>query len=476
MTLVADTFGWDTVFAVRVAKLNDEIVRRGTSPKTFSQAIDADRSVSGTFGPWQVASGTGDIVTIGAPLSTCAVTRSGATTNVDGQVTVMVGVRLQFVPPDVTPGTAPPTPAPGTPLPPGKNDLVLATPTTVAKTPEWEESVGFSYVDRSKVPFLTRLDLEAGLKAWMGANLSAFEHVFATVDIDRTAAVGAFQWLQPHDGGYAYASDPAGDVFGLLATTGDRVGTDLAPQLSSGLLAEGQDAALLISPARLLDEVVKQVLMYAYPGTTPDDFSLTADGTALTLVHPVKLQHRTTTDGTYGYDPYIDTVDVSVQGTNLIIDATSHTSIFPGIESLGRHRVAYVATLVNDAKGQRIAFGIDPTIETITKHWTYTAEGYSIEEKVVLAAAAVAFIIVSILTDGVPLLLLSIGIALAEGILLVAPKIIALQGEDDAPAIDLMVADATGSVVWSDTADFSLSAAAIGGGLLLGGSLTAKTT
>jgi hypothetical protein len=469
MTLVPNTFGWDTVFGVRVSRLNEEIARRGASPTTFSQTIDDSQSIDGTFGPWQITSGTGDIVHLGIPVTSCSVTIDGVTTQITVPVSMDVGVRLEFVPLDTSTAAAE-----GSPLPPGKSNLVVAKPAAGGANPQWEDSVGFT--GDSSLKFDIKLALQTGLRDWLLANLTAFSHVFATIDIDRTADVGAFQWLQPHDGGYAYAADPGGDIFGILATTGDRQGTDLPRELSSGLLADGIDAGLLIAPARLLDELVITCLVSAFPGTAPTDYALAADDSALTLVAPVQLAHAKSPDGQYAWDPYLDKLDVRIQGSTLVIDAATHATIMPGIHSFGRHRVGYIATLVTDDKGQRIAFQPDPSVEPISVHWPQTDPGYTYADYVVEAVGAIALIVLSFLTDGVPLLLIGIGIALAEGAVMVVPKIAALSGEDEAPSIDLMVTDATGSVAWSDSGDFDLSAAALAGGLLLSGSLPQPTT
>ena len=60
--LAADTYGWDTVFAIRVDDVNAAITRLATSPKTFS-ASTADPgthlpvTVTGDFSDWQITLG-----------------------------------------------------------------------------------------------------------------------------------------------------------------------------------------------------------------------------------------------------------------------------------------------------------------------------------------------------------------------------------------------------------------------------------
>ena len=48
----ANTFGWDTVFAIRVSDANAQLARTAADPTSFSGQQD-DIAISGTFAPWR---------------------------------------------------------------------------------------------------------------------------------------------------------------------------------------------------------------------------------------------------------------------------------------------------------------------------------------------------------------------------------------------------------------------------------------
>jgi hypothetical protein len=66
---IASTFGWDTVFAVHIADLNEAIAKLAATPAQFSAVDEGDRiSASGRFGAWQIApGGSGSLVRMKIP-------------------------------------------------------------------------------------------------------------------------------------------------------------------------------------------------------------------------------------------------------------------------------------------------------------------------------------------------------------------------------------------------------------------------
>ena len=67
----ADTFGWDTVFALRVDDVNKAIISGKSTPTTFSQSVNNGEVVaSGTFTDWQICmGGDGKLLHLALPIS-----------------------------------------------------------------------------------------------------------------------------------------------------------------------------------------------------------------------------------------------------------------------------------------------------------------------------------------------------------------------------------------------------------------------
>ena len=91
---VADTFGWDTVYAIRYADVNQAIVNDWPSPSIRIDQASGPASIAGDFQPWRVVTGGGGhLVHMEARVP--ALLYNGSTTY---DATAEIEVQLEFVP------------------------------------------------------------------------------------------------------------------------------------------------------------------------------------------------------------------------------------------------------------------------------------------------------------------------------------------------------------------------------------------
>src|ERR1700751_45623 len=107
---LASTLGWDTVFAVHIADLNEVIAARKASPGGFFvSAAEDGSSVTGKFGTWKIVpGGSGDLLCMKTPSHDAVLTMAGkAQPPRSGAVTVKL--RLGFLDQDAAAPEAPRT-------------------------------------------------------------------------------------------------------------------------------------------------------------------------------------------------------------------------------------------------------------------------------------------------------------------------------------------------------------------------------
>jgi hypothetical protein len=149
------------------------------------------------------------------------------------------------------------------------------------------------------------------LADWLAtpANLQSFNHVFASVNLNARAAVGAFQWLMPTDVSYAVIDRGSLETstFAVLCMTEDRDASALAHQVSPFVIRDGHRAGLLISRARFLSQLLLPGIGTMFSGpvtpeagkTWPRDY-FAIDEKAATLVNTAAIQIAKFDLGKYG--------------------------------------------------------------------------------------------------------------------------------------------------------------------------------
>jgi hypothetical protein len=272
---VASTLGWDTVFAVHIADLNEVIAARRASPDGFA-ATDAEDgiSVTGKFGTWQIApGGSGGLLWMKVPFHDTVVTMAGKA-QPPKSGTATIELRLRFLDQDA--GAA----ALGAP-----RTLKLTVQTQAASSDERAVTIldppGIVY-DGEMPRFMEQTALETLLDIWMNSHLDEFQHVFATVDINAVAAHDGFQWLQPTHVDYAYCDlGPNDGLLAVLCMTEGRPPSGLAQQVTAAAIPAGQRAGFLISKQRLLEKLIKPVMPRVFHASRDEDYDVSESGDAI---------------------------------------------------------------------------------------------------------------------------------------------------------------------------------------------------
>jgi hypothetical protein len=457
----AQTYGWDTVFAVPIADVNAAIVKAGTSPKSFAATDAVDRyAVTGEFGPWQLTTqGSGDIVRLAIPLTQAVITKPDRSTETATGV-ALVDVRLNFLHQQEE-QQRPPTGA--------LRDLRVRT--TAAGPDAPAASVVQVCYSGAKPSFLADAALQGMLGDWLNKNLSAFEHVFATVNIDRTAAQGAFQWLQPTDVAYAYQDlgTPNDGLLGVLCMTEKRPSAGLVQQISAAAIPSGARCGLLISKERLLAKLLLPTMPQLFAGARQQDFALSESGQSIVNATKDVSFQVTTKDGKTHSARIIDLV-LTIEAGELQLSVKTVTTVSPGIRAYCQTQNFLGIRLVNKPDESQ-TLGYFDRRPAITNHWPEADPGIEITEDIFGVIALIAVAIALVVTDGAAIGAVALVMGLVAGVMMLTTTIIQMVGKDDAPAINSLVLDATVPIVWRDSKDFRLDNACLNDSLQLGGAL-----
>ncbi|MEJ8853324.1 TULIP family P47-like protein [Variovorax robiniae] len=472
-SLTADTYGWDTVFALRADDVNAAIKSLASSPKTFSAStIDphtkAGVQVSGAFSDWAITlGGSGKLLHMSTPVTSlvAAGTVNGQPVSFTyGAGSFEIQVELAYVP-----HTDPPAGATGT----FHKLVVRGTP----QTPQ-EQVVtvlgGYGFgnsTDAQHLPFASVSDdVIAAMQAWFNAHLGDFEHVFATVNLGRTADQGQFAWLLPTYSSYAYIDGATLDtsILGILCMTGGRDGSGLDQEVSPNAIPAGSRAGFLIAPERFVNEMLLPSMPLVYSGASTADFAPRSDGTGLTLANgPASIKDMVDADGT-PHKTVLKNFELSTADATLTIDATTQTEVSPGIHAFTHNVTSYTLALHQAS----------PTVQTINyaqsgnptvEHWTEESEGVKLSKIFEGIAAAVITIAVGVLTDGAGFAIAAVVLGVLAGVAAEVPAMIADANTDASPSVSLLTFNAVDPLQWSDQKDFTLDQVALNYSLQMGG-------
>lgn len=450
------TYGWDTVFAIPIPYVNKAIVDHGSSPKNFSYS-DSDLSASADFGNWQVVQGgDGKAVYLSLPMTNIALVlkATNKTLGFDSG-SAIIEVQLEYLPTT----DASPSSTGGTP-----NQLIVKSQGTDASPP-----VVFVSGDIPGADGITLAVFGAGLTNWGNANLAQFAHVFAVVDLNNDVDQGEWGFVTPKDVGYAYLDGPTLDtsVLAVLCTTGSRTSADLDLQVSPSAIPGTSIAGFLISQARVMDDLIRSAICQAYPGIQPQDLTLSPDGTTLTLQQGVTANLAPVThDGTQ-YNPQLTGLTAEATGSTITLTSVTETYIRLGITAVCVSTHWYGLVLATSSNGQTLQFVATQSPSIV--HSIHQSDGAKITELIIMIVGAIALLILAVLTDGAALIAGGLVIGLLMGASQIVPALIEKANTDDSPSIDLLLANSTSPITWTDSSGFSLDYAGLNVSLQLGG-------
>ena len=150
------------------------------------------------------------------------------------------------------------------------------------------------------------------------------------------------------------------------------------------------------------------------------------------------------------------------------MDSQTSTNISPGIYSICRAVGFYNIGLVIKKNGDR-TLGYRESRKPEFHDWTKKSSAVEVIGWILTAISVVAGILAFVPgVNGVAIPALII-IALVSGGGALSIKVIEAVGEDDAPPLDLLVANATKAITWANGDEFELSSAELNGALQLAG-------
>src|SRR5512138_230870 len=97
----AYTFGWDTVFAIRISDVNPQMRQSGACPEAFQAEIPNLCAAEGRFAPWRIVvgedGGDQEILRLAIPVVAGTLVFQNTTYDLAGSE-ALVDVQLQYVP------------------------------------------------------------------------------------------------------------------------------------------------------------------------------------------------------------------------------------------------------------------------------------------------------------------------------------------------------------------------------------------
>jgi hypothetical protein len=453
------TFGWDTAFAVRIANVNAAIAARKMSPTGFSYTSSTDPKVTcqGSFGDWQlVRGGDGGAVNVMLPVTEV----TGVAPNGDSysnytwpKGSLTFTIRLAFF--ETSTGSTtqqlqvqPVGAGPSTPV-----VEYYSADESIPPSPPW-----------------AIYSIQAALTAWCTANLADFAYIFSVADINDEADKGAWSFLKPSYVTYSYVDgyNDEDAFLGVLAMTNGRSPNNLQQVIDKRIVPPGVEGAFCISRALMLADLVVPQLLAMWPGLSVSD--LTVGEQTITLNADATVALPTVIDQGNVYTPVLKEFTYTIEGPQISIDAYTETEVQAGVTAWCRTTSNYTITKGVNSKGETTLAYVHVGTPT-QSHGNIIAEWVKITDAILAVVLAVALAVLAVVTGGAAAPVIVVLGALLVGVVGFSAEIAGMIANDDAPAIDLLQDNIYAPMVWTDSADLTVTAVNLDGSLQLAGSL-----
>ncbi|MCC6461682.1 MAG: TULIP family P47-like protein [Saprospiraceae bacterium] len=465
----ADTFGWDTVFAIRLPDVNNALKKPGANPGSFSQDLGDGYTIQGEFDSWQIVmGGDGKNVYLDAPIKTGSLTFNKVTTNIDGAIAT-VEIALNYLPP---PPAVPPPPSPG-----GSNHNLTTKTTTSNPNTDPVASVNNVRAGAGKPPLsgLTPALIEGALNAWFNAHLQEFDHVFSVVNLNLLADKESFQWLKPSTTSYAYSDGPDdyNSVFGVLCVTDQRSVQELSHQITPSAILAGQRAGFLIDSKLFLKKSVLPGLPLAFQDAKVTDFVLKFDGSEINKADGAVVKLKPVDYNGSTYQPYLDQISVAVQDTEIVTTMKIMINVFPGVDVEIDGTYYYTLDLVTKTDGSQ-TIGFKQTRKPVVTNTKHVAPGVTITFAILEILGAILGIATGGAGDVVEVIVTAIIVAIIvgviEGVELLITNVLTDGVANAMPTVNPMIYAATDPIKWPTAqSQFKLTSVSLNGSVQLGG-------
>jgi hypothetical protein len=225
-------------------------------------------------------------------------------------------------------------------------------------------------------------------------------------------------------------------VLAMTKTSTGPVPTD--QQVSIFVIPPGAQAGFLISPERMLMDLLCPKFSLVWPNCRPTDFEYAADMLQLKQGRGFDLPSFTYEGLTY--TPHMETLFVSIHEQTLQIDSFTTVPVSPGITATCRSTLTYSIGLASNQNGQTLSFSELPNQPTPIHDIVY-ADSVTDAQKTINTIAvwgAVISILLAPETLGLSLLVGGLVFGLLAGLTDGTLDEIEKYHLDDAPAIDML--------------------------------------
>ncbi|MEL7163518.1 MAG: TULIP family P47-like protein, partial [Bacteroidota bacterium] len=272
-----------------------------------------------------------------------------------------------------------------------------------ALSPEQPAAVLVSLTLSKDVGTVSEAIIEEGLKDWLNGNLREFDHIFSVVDLNRMIDQKQWGFVTPNYTSYCFmdADNLQDSVLGVLTMTGNRTGEHLDSQLSNNIIPSGSVAGFLVSQQRTLLDLVRPAIEQAYPGLTDDNFLIDNSGTKLYLKDGVSVKTKPVVKHGSTYYPVLKQLSIEATGQILTLQSYTETEVAAGITAQCTATNWYEIQLGTSSKGQTLKFVKSQKGDIV--HKIHQSEGSILTKIIIELVAAVALIILTIVTDGAAL-------------------------------------------------------------------------
>lgn len=466
-TVLADTLGWDTVYAIRVPDINKAIVAKKASPKTFEQTmsdpdIGIDISIEGEFGDWAIGTGgDGQNLHMKVPITQGTYKTPKSTYSLN-KCTAVINIKLAYFPLQ--------TPQPSSEIR-SKHDLKLNTNHT--DTAPIVSLVSFIFPEGAVKPGNDAL-LQGAFRNWFNANIEKFEHVFSTVNINLRAE--DIKWLKPTYTSYAYSDNPDPDYsfFAVLCMTDGRSGKELTHALSPSAIVPGSRASFLISRSLFVEKSILPGISSVFVDSSVNDFKMINGNTEIINNSGKDLQINSIRYGGVNYTPYAESFNIAINQNEIITKIRSHINFSPGIDVYITTTTYQAIELVNKEDGTQ-TLGYKESRPPESMHKVETATWVIITTVLMSAIIGVYTTMVGMLVNHLSVKIIVTIIAVVVGVLVTVLASVLVQALADGvaksmPAINPVIKAATDPIVWPTAkTQFKLTSVQLNGSVQFGG-------
>lgn len=394
-TSLVTTNGWDTVHAIRVSELNKAIISQKTTPGSFSQSIIEEgktfQLTDGTFDHWQITQGgDGQNLFLMIPIAKGTyITPSGQSYSIAGSK-LKVQIKLEYMYQDA--------PSNNVHLSPGEYHLQVQTDLPLDLQYGYESTKVIYIVEEhypDAISPMNALRIRGLLETWFNENLSRFNQVFATIQIEKLFSPDSdFAWLKPTFMSYGYHDGPTENdsIFAILCLTGNKSPTGLSHQLSE-LPFNKEDVSLFLINTK---HFIEKCLIPGYTEAMKED-KVTFTQTDRKIYATNFTMDRVKVGALYYY-PKVKELSITFNEADISIVQTTTVNLSAGIDvtlNLDLHQTFQLST---NSKKEQIITLVNIGKPVVTQR-TEISPWIEVTELVIATIASVCVACITTATD-----------------------------------------------------------------------------